>query len=281
MDPLALRLANRLVGNPDDTAALEITLPGLTLRTLAPCRIAITGADLSAQLDDEPIGLWQNRLLRPGQQLSFRKRIRGTRAYLAIEGGFEAERVFDSQSTDLRNGWAGLAGRSLQKEDLLFQQPTPGPPGRCGPRSVRPQILWEYQDPFLLRVLPGPQAGHFSGDSLNLFFGEDFRVHPRSNRMGYRLDGPLILASPPEIISDPVPLGGIQVLPSGQLVLLMADHQTVGGYPKIAVLISADLPKAAQLGPGHRIHFKAVTLEQAHEALARQEERLAAAVADD
>jgi antagonist of KipI len=106
------------------------------------------------------------------------------------------------------------------------------------------------------------------------FFGAEFQIGVSSNRMGYYLHGPELVVSPPEVISEPLPKGAIQILPNGQLILLMADHQTVGGYPKIAVLASADLPKAAQLGPGHRVKFAEITLKEAHHALAAQEQKV-------
>jgi antagonist of KipI len=274
MDSLALRLANRLVGNPENSTCVEITLPGLMLETLRDCRIAITGADLSPRLDGEPLALWRDYLLKGTQKLSFQKCLRGIRAYLAIEGAFQAQMILGSGSTDLRNSWGGFNGRSLHKGDLLFHQHKPGGPANSISRAIHPQVLWEYRNPFLLRVLPGPQADHFSDDGLEQFFSSEFQLHSSSSRMGYRLQGPSISALPAEIISDPVPLGAIQVLPNGELVLSMADHQTVGGYPKIAVLISADLPKAAQLSPRHRVRFKAVTLEEAHCAIQLLEQKM-------
>jgi antagonist of KipI len=274
MDPLALRLANRLAGNPESVACLEVTLPGLQLDVLRDNLFAITGADLSAFLDDEPASLWQSQFVRAGQRLSFRKRVRGSRAYLAISGGFQADSVLGSCSTDLRNCWGGFQGRNLRKGDILFKQESPTEQSGLAIRATQPAVFCEYGAPFLLRVLPGPQTSCCLGSTMQRLFSEEFRVHPNSNRMGYRFNGPPLEVSPTEIISEPAPRGSIQVLPNGELVLLMADHQTVGGYPKIAVLISADFPKAAQLGPGHRVRFQAVNLEEAHRILALQEERV-------
>jgi KipI family sensor histidine kinase inhibitor len=271
MDPLALRLANRLAGNPESVACLEVTLPGLQLDVLRDNLFAITGADLSAFLDDEPASLWQSQFVRAGQRLSFRKRVRGSRAYLAISGGFQADSVLGSCSTDLRNCWGGFQGRTLRKGDILFAQESPTEQSGFAIRATQPSVFSEYGTPFLLRVLPGPQISCV-GSTMQRLFSEEFRVHPNSNRMGYRFDGPPLQVSPTEIISEPAPRGSIQVLPNGELILLMADHQTVGGYPKIAVLISADFPKAAQLAPGHRVQFQAVDLEEAHRILALQEE---------
>jgi KipI family sensor histidine kinase inhibitor len=274
MDSLALRLANRLAGNPEKSACLEVTFAGLELEAVRDSLFAITGADLSAFLDEEPVSLWQRQFVRSGQRLSFRKRVRGARAYLAIHGRFQADSVLGSCSTDLKNGWGGFQGRMLRKGDTLFRHCLPEEQSGLAKRATRLEVLWEYRTPFLLRVLPGAQTSHCTGSTMQQLFSEEFRIHPNSNRMGYRFDGPPLTVSPIEIISEPASRGTIQVLPNGQLILLMADHQTVGGYPKIAVLISADFPKAAQLAPGHRVRFQAVSLEEAHRILALQEERV-------
>lgn len=277
MDTFALRLANRLVGNPAGFSCLEITLVGTELEMLADCEIAVTGGDLGARLDGEPLACWENCLAKAGQRLQFSERRRGARAYLGLRGGFLANEILGSGSTDLKNAWGGRDGQSLRKGDHLL------PAANVLPlhwtrRALRPGTLAEYQRPFLLRALPGPQVGCFSTDQRSQFFSSEFRVGANSNRMGYRLEGLRLNASPAEIISDAIPFGAVQVLPDGQAVLLMADRHTVGGYPKIAVVISADLPKAAQLCASHRIRFKEVALEEAHRELATQEERIALGV---
>ncbi len=327
MDLYAFRIANRLLGNSPNAACLEITLAGLELKILHDTIIAITGADLSATLDGNPVPQWESLRVRNGSILAFRKRVRGVRSYLSVEGGFTTDWILGSGCTDLRTGWGGLGGRCLQRGDLLHavgmlgrgpnpytapvilshphwslveasQASTPLPvrdaQGVRGEskndthvalfmsphivRKVRPEILWEYQDPFVLRVLAGPQSHCFSPEVIETFFQGGYRITPNSDRMGYRLEGPKLQASPQEIISDPIPWGALQVLPNGQLVLLMSDHQTVGGYPKIAVVISADLPKAAQLAVGHRIRFREVTLEEAHHLLRLQEEKISTGI---
>ncbi len=274
MDSFALRLANRLVGNSEGLACLEITLAGAELEVLADCEIATTGADLGTHLDSEPLDCWQNCFVRAGQRLQFSERRRGARTYLGVPGGFLANEVLGSKSTDLKNSWGGHEGRSLLKGDLLAAVSLVGREERIR-RAVRPDVLAEYRHPFLLRVVPRPQGACFPVEQKNRFFSQEFRIGASSNRMGYRLEGPRLEALPPEILSDATPFGAVQVLPDGQAVLLMADRQTVGGYPKIAVVISADLPKAAQLCAGHRIRFKEVSLEEAHRALTVQEERVA------
>jgi KipI family sensor histidine kinase inhibitor len=274
MDPVALQIGNILVGNPEDAAGLEITVSGPELQVLQPCQIAITGADLSAQLDGRALNGWMNHLLKAGQILSFGQRSLGARAYLCVEGGFAAEFMLESRSTDLNARFGGFQGRQLKKGDIL-QAKTVQEAGQSLPRrEVSAECLEEYNDPFCLRVIPGPQTDCFDPGEAGKLYSNEFRVNLKSNRMGYLLDGPGIVAKTPEIISDPVPLGALQVLPDGRLVLLMADHQTVGGYPKMAVVITADIPKAAQLNIGDHIRFKAVNLETAHALLRAQASRI-------
>ncbi|HET6962202.1 MAG TPA: KipI antagonist, partial [Terriglobia bacterium] len=193
--------------------------------------------------------------------------------YLNVAGGFVAQNVLGSGSTDLRNGWGGLQGRRLRRGDELFVQPTERT-DRSSFWGVRPEVLAEYHNPFLLRVLECPQSKLFESETRQHFLAAEFTISADSNRMGYRLEGPRLVAPERDLISEATPTGAIQVLPNGEALLLMADRQTVGGYPKIAVVISADMPKAAQLCAGHRVRFQVVSLEEAHQALAQQEERL-------
>ena len=273
MDAFGLRLANRLVGNPENGVCLEITLAGAELEVLRECEVALTGADLGVHLGSEPLRCWENCFAKPGQHLEFRQRMRGARAYLSVAGELVAQNILGSGSTDLRNGWGGLQGRRLQRGDELLVQ-KPEATNRGSFWAVRPETLVEYQNPFLLRVLECPQTKLFGVETRRQFLAAEFTIGPDSNRMGYRLEGPRLDTPNRELISEATPAGAIQVLPNGESLLLMADRQTVGGYPKIAMLISADLPKAAQLCPGHRVRFQAVSLAEAHQALVQQEKRL-------
>jgi len=272
MDAFALRLANRLVGNPNDSVSLEVTLAGAEFEVLRDCEAAVTGADLSAHLDSKQLACWENFFARTGQLLAFSQRRRGARTYLSVAGGFVAQNVLGSGSTDLRNGWGGLQGRRLQRGDELFLQ-LPARTDRGSLWAVRPEALVEYHNPFVLRVLECPHSELFGNETRQQFLAAEFTISADSNRMGYRLEGPRLGTPDRELISEAIPAGAIQVLPNGEALLLMADRQTVGGYPKIAVLISADLPKAAQLCPGHRVRFQEVSLPEAHRALVQQEKR--------
>lgn len=268
MDPWALAVANILCGNERGAAVLEITLLGPTLRVLAPVRMALTGADLSATVDGLPLALWRTHMLTPGQTLRFGRRVSGARAYLAVPGGFSVPEVLGSQSTFLRGGFGGVAGRRLQAGDILEGVPTPnaGP----GVGLAAPPV---YVSPAVLRVLPGPHDASFSGAARTAFFDAPYTVSLRADRQGFRLDGPLVPALG-GILSEAAPFGGVQVPPDGQPLLLMADRQPTGGYPLIGVVVSADLPQAGQLAPGDVVRFWPVTLAEAHRAARAQEQEL-------
>ncbi len=268
MDPWALAVANLLCGNRRGAAALEITLLGPTLRVLAPVRLALTGADLSATMDGLPLTVWKTHTLTPGQTLRFGRRVSGARAYLAVMGGFAVPEVLGSQATFLRGGFGGLNGRRLQAGDVLegFAAHGAGP----GVGLAEPP---EYARLAVLRVLPGPHDSHFSNAARSAFFDSEYVVSPRSDRQGYRLDGPPVPTTG-GILSEAAPMGGLQVPPDGQPILLMADRQPTGGYPLLGVVVSADLTLAGQIAPGDAIRFWPVTLAEAHRAAQTQEREL-------
>jgi len=263
MDPLALRLANRLVGNDDGAAALELTGPGVELRFLAAAAFAVAGGDLGAALDGQPIELGRAHQADAGALLSFPRRVRGARAVLAVAGGLEGPLLLGSASVDLD---AGLGGRLARGQRLAVG-------AASTPREVA-DVGFAYAEPFRLRFVPAA-ADAVPTATLARFSEAAFRVSDRSNRTGYRLTGPALAVAPAaERLSAPVAPGAIQLPPDGQPILLMADRQTIGGYPVLGHLVAADRPKAAQLWPGDEVHFAAVSLEEAHQ-LAR---RLAAAL---
>jgi antagonist of KipI len=271
MDPFAASTANLLLGSPRRAAVLEITLLGPTLRFLADAHIALCGGDLSARLDDKPLPLWKTVRVQAGQKLLFGRRRSGARVYLAVTGGFAAPEVLGSRATFLRGGFGGWEGRLLRPGDTL---PGFAAPASAWERSLRPQDIPAYDLPAVLRVLPGPHLSHFTNSGQAAFFGASYsgasysgasyQVSPQSDRQGYRLHGAAVeRTSLGDILSEPMPLGGIQIPPDGQPILLMADHQTTGGYPLIGVVILADIPRAAQLAPGDAVRFAAVTLAEA------------------
>jgi antagonist of KipI len=264
MDFFALRVANGLVGNPPSAAGLEITLVGPVLAATAPCLVAVTGADLTFQVDGREMPMWMSVFVRRGSVISFGGRRRGCRAYLAVAGGIEVPPVLGSRSTYLPGRFGGWEGRALRAGDRLPIGPVSGHlPERAG-RRFPPHRLPAYSDCPTVRAVPGPQDDHFPPEGLETFFGAEYRVSPTSDRMGYRLEGPPVARRRAEIISDGVPPGAVQVPPDGQPIVMMADHQTTGGYPKIATVITADRPLLAQCVPGEsRIRFAAVDIAEA------------------
>ena len=273
MDELALRLANRLVGNPEGEAALEMTLLGPRLELLQDAALAVTGADLEAAVDGELLPLWESVWLPKGSVLAFGRPRSGVRAYVAFAGGIDVPQVMGSKSTYVRGRLSGFQGRTLQPDDVipLGESPTPNVRRRLAPHRVP-------QPSNTARVVLGPQDDHFTPESVDLFLGSTYRVSPVSDRMGYRLDGPTLKhRAGADIISDAIPPGAVQVPGHGTPIVMLADRQTTGGYPKIATVISADLRVLAQLAPGDSLSFRAVSVEEAVAAL-RQQERLLDAI---
>lgn len=283
MDPFAHRLANALIGNPREAATLEITLVGPELRFGDDRLIAVSGAQFGLTVDNAPIGHETAVRVRAGSILRFGARVNGARAYLAIEGGINVPVVLGSRSTHLPSATGGWHGRALQKGDVLPLGPSrpgaepPQPLASVATPEVLPGSDAIDARPVVVRVLPGPQDDQFVDTALTQLTSQPYRVGIDSNRMGYRLEGPVVAhASGPDIVPDATPVGTLQVPGSGQPVLLMADRQTTGGYAKLATIISADIGVVAQVTPGQRIAFQVVTTATATAALIARERRLLA-----
>ena len=270
MDRRAHQLAHLLVGNPVSLAPLEITLTGPTLDFSAACCIAITGADLGPQINDQPAAMHRPLILRPGDRLSFGARVRGVRAYLAVHGGYQLEAVLGSTSTYLRSAIGGYHGRALKRDDQIELNTTLKTPEL----TSLAQDLWNLrlylpaavteQPRDRLRIIKSQQWQDFTLESCAAMLTATFRISPDSERMGYRLTGPTIaLSQPRQMISEATTFGTIQVPAGGQPIVLMADTQTTGGYPKIAYVASVDLPLLAQLAPGDHVKFQCIELEDA------------------
>ena len=279
MDLYGLRLANILVGNPETEAVLEITLAGPALQFNDDRLIAITGGDLSPEVNGFAVPLWRPVYLKKGSVLRFGACKSGCRAYLAVAGGYHIDNVMGSKSTYLRAGIGGFNGRALQASDHLALNP----PGEQSDRFIqhlgrRPggaaftAAEWYASHSYIREVLPaatvrvvrGEQFELFDAGSVEQFLQGVFQVSTQSDRMGYRLNGPSMrLKEAAEMISEAVSLGTIQVPPDGNPIILLADRQTAGGYPKIAQVVSGDVDKLAQVKPGGKIRFKEITLEEA------------------
>ncbi len=279
MDSLAHRLANALVGNRDTAATLEVTLLGPELRAERPLVVAVAGAEFSLTVDGRPVPHQAPFAMAAGAVLRFGARHGGSRAYLAVAGGIATPVVMGSRSTHLVSAMGGLDGRALVGGDVLPVTPADRP---GLPRGARPYTRPAPTAPSRLRVVLGPQDAWFSREAIATLLREEFRVSTTSNRMGFRLEGPTLAAVRlDEPLSEPVPFGAIQVPASGQPILLMADRQTAGGYPKIATVISADLPVAGQLGPGDVMRFTACTRAEARAALVTRERELLRAMPEE
>jgi antagonist of KipI len=266
MDMLSHGLANRLLGNAEDAATIEVTLLGPELDFGSDATIVVTGAQFELRLDDREIDPLVTHRITAGARLRFGPRRRGARAYLGVAGGIQVPTVLGSRATHLVSGMGGLDGRALRPGDVLPISPTPPGDVRRVPRVPLPQGAAR------VRVVPGPDAERFTAAAMTALTGTRYAITPESDRMGYRLKGQALeRCAASEIISGATAIGSLQVPASGQPILLMADRQTAGGYPRIATVITADLPAAGQLAPGDTIEFQLCDQAEAVEALRRQQ----------
>src|SRR5262245_37504685 len=272
LDRISFRLANAIVGNHSGTPALEMLMLGPTLRVLAESiRVALVGSDTSIEIGRDNV-----RRVSPGRSVRL---IHGevfrvgalndsVCAYLAIEGGFQVSSVLGSASTNVHGGIGGFHGRRLRQGDLL----------PLWLDNVHTRVEYALARPLELaldepvRVILGPQADYFTEDAIATFLSSEYTVSFQSDRMGYRLDGPALKHSKGyNIVSDGIVTGAIQIPGSGQPIVLMVDNPTTGGYPKIATVISADVPRIGRRCPGRPVRFAAVSLDEAQLARRHQE----------
>jgi len=264
LDVAAFILANRLAGNPDGAAGLECTLSGPRFRVLAPCAIAVTGADMPVSVNGAAMAGASTVLLEAGDRVRIGSARAGLRAYVAFGGGLDVPLRLGSRATYLRGRLGGLEGRALRKGDRLRTLPAQLP----AVRTIAPQALPAYGDEAHVRVVLGPQADRFTAAGIAAFLGGDYRLLPQSDRMGARLEGPPIAhANGHDIVSDGIAAGSVQVPGNGQPIVLLVDRQSTGGYTKIATVCSFDLGRVGQLRPGQRLRFEAIEVTQAHERL--------------
>ncbi|MFY9969469.1 MAG: biotin-dependent carboxyltransferase family protein [Roseiarcus sp.] len=265
LDPLSLRAANLLVGNPPDAGALEVIASGPTLAIEAECvRVAFVGADADLSVAGEAFDprVSRSMLLRRGDILRVGPLRGSATLYMAVEGGFDIAPVMGSFSTYLRGGLGGWRGRALAAGDVL--------PLKRSSTPERAELAFDTAD-FAprrrLRVLEGPQSDYFSEEERAAFFGREYSVGPGWNRMGMRLVGePVRHSRGYNVTSDGIVRGSIQIPGDGLPIVLLAEHQTTGGYPKIGAVISADLPALGRLGVGSKVAFERVSLKEAEAA---------------
>ncbi|WP_276485418.1 biotin-dependent carboxyltransferase family protein [Paraflavitalea pollutisoli] len=283
MDGYAARIANMLVGNDPGAAVMEIHFPAAQILFEQNALISITGADFTPTLNDnELVSTWRPIVVRRNTILHFPQWVQGSRCYLAVHGGFCVPQWLDSYSTNLKAGVGGFHGRKLEKGDELpFKENSIYFAGLLKETREYQPLNWRvdtgrtYQLPHEIKITTGHEWSQLSAASQRDMLDSNFIIHPFSDRMGYQLRGvPLKRQVNTELLSSGVSFGTVQLLPDGQLILLMADHQTTGGYPRVAHVISSQLPKLAQLRPSDSIQFQLVDTPTAEELLFSQEHEL-------
>ena len=273
MDIFSLRIANLLVGNPMGSACLEVTLTGPEITFDAPCLVAVTGADMQPSLNGKPVRNWESFPAGKGDLLSFGTIRSGCRFYIAFSGGIDVPVVMGSRSTYLRSHTGGFNGRPLQKGDILtLGQNSRNASVPMDKKRLHERFVPRYGTNPVVHVIPGPEVKRISNDGIREFLVSGFTVTPHSDRMGYRLAGPRISLKTEnsDIISAGISPGTIQVTGDGQLIILMADRQTTGGYVRIANIASVDIHALAQLKPGDSLHFREISVENAQKLLSER-----------
>jgi len=275
MDSCALRIGNRLLGNKENEAGIEISTPGLSLEVLNQTVIAITGANFNPTINSYPVPIWEALEVKKGDIISFDQIKNGCRSYLLVAGGIDVPIILGSKSTYVRGKIGGLKGRPLKKADIINVDKTNQELQNIIGREMPANNLPEYHEESEIRVILGPQDDHFTKDGLHTFLNSFYEITVDSDRMGYRLKGPKIKSkNGSDIITDGIPLGSIQVPQDGMPIIMLADRQTTGGYAKIATVISVDIDKFAQMKPGNKVKFTQVNLEEAHRLLGEREKNI-------
>lgn len=289
MDETSHRMANLLVGNPEDEVTLEITLSGPRMHFQEDTVIAVCGANMAPMIDGEPLPMWRPVRVLAGSRLLFGRPEIGCRAYLAVAAGFDVPLVLGSRSTAVRGAYGGFGGRALRKGDVLpLRSPEEAHTARWVGLLARRERRIAYPNwsvsrhrmpyrvsPQPVRIVPGRHWQNFPVAMREQLVAAEYRVGNDSDRMGYRLAGPLIDARRShDVLSEGVVMGAVQVPPGGQPIILMADRQTTGGYPVIAVVIGVDLPVVAQLAPGDTLCFKLAAPGESYAAALAREQQL-------
>jgi antagonist of KipI len=278
MDLFAMKVANYLCGNNGNEPVIEIHFPGPEILFEQDAIISLAGGDFSAKLNEKTVPSWRTVLVKKDSVLRFKHPVSGARAYLAVAGGWEADNWLGSYSTHLKLAVGGHSGRALQKEDALhfLIKSNSFSENKIFPWSISGfELDKTYKPLYNMRCLPGPEYSLLTESAKRTFERQQFIISHQSDRMGYRLDSePLLLEKPVELISSPVDAGTIQILPTGNGIILMADHQTTGGYPRIGAIIKADLAKLAQVNPGALINFSLVSIKTAEAAFTEMKQNL-------
>ncbi len=260
LDFLAFDWANRLIGNESNASCLEVSFGGLLLESEIDTAIVVTGAQMPVKINDETVEQWQTHPINKGDSIELGYATNGTRAYLAVAGGFKIAPSFGSTATVVREKIGGLHGDKLQAADLLPCEPQTWSQNYRLAEAEQPK----YPDSAVLRMVLGYQQSAFGLVEHQRFFSAEYQVTERSDRMGFRLEGEAIKSGMVGMLSEGICHGAIQIPADGQPIVLMNDRQTIGGYPKIGSVIPQDTAKLAQLSPDSRINFESISPEYAH-----------------
>lgn len=276
MDRTAVRLINVLLENEENEAVLEMHFPASEIKFEQDTVFAIGGANFGTTLSNKSVNNWQVHTAKKGQLLKFTKKLLGNRCYLAVKGGFRLEKWLNSSSTNLTLGIGGFEGRKLVKRDKIELNSTLKVQNSKVPLKVARSIIPRYSESPTVRIIRGPEYQDLTAFSEQVFLSENYKVSSDSDRMGFRVDGkPLHRLSEKELISTAVSFGTMQLLRNGQIIILMADHQTTGGYPRIAHIIEKDLPLVAQLNAEDNLSFHLISSKDAENLSMKFEKDLA------
>ncbi len=272
MDQLSLNIANLLVGNDPNEAVLEATMMGPRIKFNTEEIISITGANMDPKVNDRKIPMWQSIKLAPGDILSFGASKDGLRTYIAFNKCLDIPVIMNSKSTFLRGEIGGHEGRSLKAGDIIELEAKE--PSNTGSK-LSSKYIAKYEDENKIRVVLGPQNDHFDQENIDKFFQSTYTITTESDRMGYRLDGPKIEhIDGPDIISDGISFGSVQVPGHGSPIIMMADRQTTGGYTKIGTVITPDLSILAQMKPNTKIKFENISIEESQKEYLNYKKKL-------
>jgi len=280
MDKLSARVANILVGNECNDAVIELHFPASAFFFEQTSLIAVSGADFSATINGDEVPHLHPILVSKYSILQFHGIVTGARAYLSVKGGLDVSKWLGSYSTHLKAGAGGYKGRALQNDDEIEFGTTVDLCPKIGKKEFiilpwKADTDWNHDSQEDIYVVPGNENDRLTDSSKENFTRQSYTISNQSDRMGYQLKGePLLMSARTEIVSSGVNFGTIQLLPGGQLILLMADHQTTGGFPRVAQVITADHSKLAQKKPGDVIRFKFTDLQTAEKLLVKQDRHL-------
>jgi antagonist of KipI len=264
MDRYAYRLSNYILGNNLNEAVLEATMVGPEIEFSCETVFSLTGADMSATLNNEKLKPWSSFYAKEGDVLKLSRASSGMRSYISFRGGIDVPEVFGSKSTYEKARIGGLSGRALKSYDFIKLRKTDIRREYLSRKFLSSRYIPKYTSDISLRVVLGPQLEKFTDKGRDIFLNEEFNITSKNDRMGYRLSGEKIESrGKTDIISDGLYPGAIQISNSGDPIIMMADCQTVGGYAKIGYVITADLPKIAQAKAGDKVRFESISLENA------------------